>query len=385
MARFRSGNAIQSKIQMILFGNPFTGKSTMALQSAYLKNPDGSPFKVLYLDPESGSVDDYLPTLAENGVDMRNILIAYTQSITEVLEFIERAKNGEDFYIPDDDGNETDEVYLDSDGKPFRPDMIVVDGASVLNLTTKTSIVEFSKKRAKVKAAAAGLTGDEKFVKIEGAGMELKDYQTVNFKGQELILDLMGTGKHYIVTARETDEKITKEINGKEVTVATGRKIPDGFKNMDYNAKTCIRMYRDEDDYTTVRAFVVKDRTGIHKAGDDIEDPSLLDYQDLIDKTSGNREFVIKNTIHEAIKTEERKYAEEIGVEQSENENEPEENTNEAEVLRDKITGMINSLSPVLKQKAKKAVADAGLPTAMRTVSDVKVLHQILKVVQDIG
>ena len=307
MARFRSGNAIQSKIQMILFGNPFTGKSTMALQSAYLKNPDGSPFKVLYLDPESGSVDDYLPTLAE------------------VLEFIERAKNGEDFYIPDDDGNETDEVYLDSDGKPFRPDMIVVDGASVLNLTTKTSIVEFSKKRAKVKAAAAGLTGDEKFVKIEGAGMELKDYQTVNFKGQELILDLMGSGKHYIVTARE---KITKEINGKEVTVATGRKIPDGFKNMDYNAKTCIRMYRDEDDYTTVRAFVVKDRTGIHKAGDDIEDPSLLDYQDLIDKTSGNREFVIKNTIHEAIKTEERKYAEEIGVEQSENENEPEENTN---------------------------------------------------------
>lgn len=88
MARFRSGNAIQSKIQMILFGNPFTGKSTMALQSAYLKNPDGSPFKVLYLDPESGSVDDYLPTLAENGVDMRNILIAYTQSITEVWSLL---------------------------------------------------------------------------------------------------------------------------------------------------------------------------------------------------------------------------------------------------------------------------------------------------------
>lgn len=277
MARFRSGNAIQSKIQMILFGNPFTGKSTMALQSAYLKNPDGSPFKVLYLDPESGSVDDYLPTLAENGVDMRNILIAYTQSITEVLEFIERAKNGEDFYIPDDDGNETDEVYLDSDGKPFRPDMIVVDGASVLNLTTKTSIVEFSKKRAKVKAAAAGLTGDEKFVKIEGAGMELKDYQTVNFKGQELILDLMGSGKHYIVTARETDEKITKEINGKEVTVATGRKIPDGFKNMDYNAKTCIRMYRDEDDYTTVRAFVVKDRTGMYSSLHNHSEFSVLD------------------------------------------------------------------------------------------------------------
>lgn len=37
--------------------------------------------------------------------------------------------------------------------------------------------------------------------------MELKDYQTINFKGQDLILDLMASGVHYIVTARETDEK----------------------------------------------------------------------------------------------------------------------------------------------------------------------------------
>lgn len=62
MARSRSGGAVQSKIQMILFGAPFTGKSTLALQSAYLKRPDGKPFRVLYIDPESGSIDDYFPT-----------------------------------------------------------------------------------------------------------------------------------------------------------------------------------------------------------------------------------------------------------------------------------------------------------------------------------
>lgn len=56
MARARNGNAIQSKIQMTIYGEPFTGKSTMASQFAYMKNPDGSPFKVLYLDPESGSI-----------------------------------------------------------------------------------------------------------------------------------------------------------------------------------------------------------------------------------------------------------------------------------------------------------------------------------------
>ena len=78
MARSRSGGAVQSKIQMILFGAPFTGKSTLALQSAYLKRPDGKPFRVLYIDPESGSVDDYLPALEANGVDLQNIYIVYT-------------------------------------------------------------------------------------------------------------------------------------------------------------------------------------------------------------------------------------------------------------------------------------------------------------------
>ena len=45
--------------------------------------------------------------------------------------------------------NETDEVYLDADGKPFRPDMIVVDGATLLYVAKQQSIVEFSKKRLK--------------------------------------------------------------------------------------------------------------------------------------------------------------------------------------------------------------------------------------------
>lgn len=77
MARARNGNAIQSKIQMTIYGEPFTGKSTMASQFAYMKNPDGSPFKVLYLDPESGSIDDYLGTMKANGVNPANIWIVY--------------------------------------------------------------------------------------------------------------------------------------------------------------------------------------------------------------------------------------------------------------------------------------------------------------------
>lgn len=211
MARSRSGGAVQSKIQMILFGAPFTGKSTLALQSAYLKRPDGKPFRVLYIDPESGSIDDYLPALQTNGIDLQNIYIVYTQSLSEVRELIERAKSGTPYYYYNEEGEETEEVVLDADGQPFNPDMIVVDGTSVLNLTTKNSIIEFSKKRASVKAKAAGLIGEEKFVKIEGAGLELKDYQTINFKGQELILDLMGSGKHYIIVVNAANRPGTKD------------------------------------------------------------------------------------------------------------------------------------------------------------------------------
>ena len=40
------------------------------------------------------------------------------------------------------------------------------------------------------------------------------------------------------------------------MSVVTGRKQPDGFKGMSYNAKTVVRMFRNEDG--TVCAHVEK-------------------------------------------------------------------------------------------------------------------------------
>ena len=137
MARARKASVTQSKLGMILYGEQFTGKSTMAMQLAYFKRPDGKPFRVLYLDPETGSIDDYLWELEDNGVDLNNIYIVYTQSLTEVRNYIAKVKNHEDFYELDDEGEETENIVLDADGEPFRADAIVVDGASVLNITAK--------------------------------------------------------------------------------------------------------------------------------------------------------------------------------------------------------------------------------------------------------
>ena len=382
MAKARIASKIQSKLGTLIFGEQFTGKSTLASQLAYFKRPDGKPFRLLYLDPESGSIDDYLPDLESNGVDIANIYIVYTQSLGEVRQYISRVKNNEDFPVLDDEGNETDDIVLDADGNPFRADAIVVDGASILNLTTKQGLVEFSKKRNAVKAKKDNLIGDEKVVKIEGAGLELKDYQTINFKGQDLILDLMASGVHYVVTARETDEKVSvKGDDGKITSVTTGRKIPQGFKGMEYNCKTELRTFTNEDGVICLE--VLKDRTGVHSKGEIIEDPTFLDWQSVIDKTAKNKEYVIKNDLTKSVEVEQDIYKREIlGAV-----GEPVETTETTETTQDssddikaKITAIQKSLSPVEKTKAKAALTEKNLPVAIKSITDTEILNKIYDV-----
>lgn len=382
MAKARKASVTQSKLGMILYGEQFTGKSTMAMQLAYFKRPDGKSFRVLYLDPETGSIDDYLGELEANGVDLENIYIVYTQSLGEVREYIAKVKNNDDLYVLDEEtGDETDEVLLDADGEPFRADAIVVDGTSILNLTTKQGLIEFSKKRNKVKADKDGLVGDARLVKIEGAGMELKDYQTINFKGQDLILDLMASGVHYIVTARETDEKETiKQADGSTMSVTTGRKIPDGFKGMTYNVKTEVRMFRNEDG--VVCAHVKKDRTHTHEDNIIIEDPTLVDWQAVIDKTADKKAFVVKNDLTKAVDVEQNIYSKEIlgKVGEPANEESSEDNSSgvDIEAMKKEIIAKKNALSPVDKKEMGDKLKAAGLPTAFKNVTDAVVLQKVL-------
>ncbi len=388
MARARIASAIQSKVGTLIYGEQFTGKSTLASEFAYYKRPDGKPFRVLFLDAENGSIDDYIPNLEENGVDVRNLYIVYTQSLGEVREYISKVKNNEDLYMLDEDGNETNEVVLDADGQPFRADAIVVDGTTILNLSVKQGLTEFSKKRNTVKAKAAGLVGDERLVKIEGSGLELKDYNTINFRGQNLILDLMGCGVHYVITARETDEKVSvKDSDGKITSVATGRKIPDSFKGIAYNVKTVIRTFLDDDG--VVCAEIEKDRTGVHTAHEVIENPSFLDWQSVIDKTAGNKAYVIKNDLVKAVEIENNIYEREIlgaagDITDSKSTASTETSDNKISDLKAEISAIQKAMNPVQKSNAKKSLTEAGLPTVIKSVTDIGILNKCLKVLSNI-
>jgi KaiC/GvpD/RAD55 family RecA-like ATPase len=391
MARGRKATTVKKKINMLLYGEPFTGKSTFASQAAYMHNEDGSPMRVLYVDCESGSVDNYLDEMENNGVDLGNIYILYTQSLGEILDCINKIKNNEDFYELDEEGNETDEIVVDAEGKPFRADIIIVDGVTVAHQAAQQGLLEFSKKRARVRADSKGLVGDEKLVAIEGSSLETRDWGNISYKGSNLCLSLLGTGIHSIITCREKDETMTvKDSEGKIASVPTGKKIPAGFKGLDYNMHTVIRFFRNEDD--EVCAYVEKDRTDVHPK-ETLVDPQLLDWQVLIDNSVGKANFVLSNNLDAAVATEQEIYSAEVmnnatkslskadvekmksAVEDASSE------TLGIKELQDQIKGIINKLDPVAKKEMKAKLEAASLPTVIGKVTDVEILNKILEVV----
>ena len=307
----RSANKIQTKLVTLLYGATFSGKTTLGLQLADFKRNDGKPFRVAVVDAEGGGVDDAVDDLEDRGVDTRNIHIFYTQSLQELTTILDKIKNHETFYEYDEDGNETDDPILDADGEEFFPDAILIDGTTIFRLTSEQGLLELSKKRNTIKADKDGLVGAERFVKIQGADLEFKDYKKLNYSGQNLVLDLMAIGINVVLTAREKDETIQKmDKNGQQVSVSTGRKVHDSFKGLDYNVKTILHMYQDTET-GQICAEVVKDRTKVHKAGEILEDPTLLDWQTVIDKNANKKEFVLKNDLDKAVETEQEMYEKE--------------------------------------------------------------------------
>ena len=358
-----------------------------------MHNEDGSPMRVLYIDCESGSIDNYLDKMEADGVDLNNMLICYTQSLGEVLDLVNKVTNNEDFYYPTEDGDEGDEVVLDADGRPFRADAIVIDGVSVLYTAAQQGLLEFSKKRARVRADNNGLVGEEKLVAIEGSSLEQRDWGSLKYKGANLCLSLLGTGVHSIITCREDDEKVqVKGSDGKITSIPTGKKIPMGFKGDTlYNMHTTIRFYRDEDD--NVVADVTKDRSGVHPK-EKVVDPTLLDWQCVIDGNKGKKNFVLHNSLDTAVTTEQEIYSAEVmsnatkSLSKSEMEkvkaaSENDNSTADITDLKNQIKAVISKLSPVEKQAAQAKLKENNLPTAFAKVTSAETLLQILSLITE--
>lgn len=381
MARARSGSVIKPKLNVLLYGEPGTGKSTMALQLAYFKREDGTPFRVLVLDAESGGCEECLVELEENGVDLRNIYIVYSQSQKEIKDYIAKVRDGEPFYELDENGDETDEVVKDAYGEDFHPDALILDGTSVLKLVSSQSLLDLSRKRNKIKAEKSGATAEEKFVAVSNANLELKDYSQLNYSGQDLVLSLMACGVHVVTTAREKDETISvKGDDGKVTSVSTGKKVYDSFKGMDYNTKTLVRLYRDDMDQ--VCAEVIKDRSRAYDAGTVVENPSLLAWEEVIKKGKDKKEFTIKNDLDNAINTDQKIFEKQMLGNES-NGNDKPVVSGDAASLKADIKAAISKLNQDQKKAMQAKLTENNLPTQYTKVTDPAVLQSILDIITE--
>ena len=379
MARARSGSVIKPKLNMLFYGDPGVGKSTMAMQVAHFKREDGTPFRVLVLDAESGGCEECLAELEDNGVDLRNIYMVYSQSQKEIKDYIAKVRDHEPFYELDSDGNELDEIVKDAYGEDFHPDALILDGTSVLKLVSSQSLLDLSRKRNKIKAEKSGATAEEKFVAVSNANLELKDYSQLNYSGQDLVLSLMACGAHVILTAREKDETISvKGDDGKTTSVSTGKRVYDSFKGMDYNTKTLVRLYRDT--FGQVCAEVLKDRTRVYSAGEVIENPTLLAWESVIQNGKDRKDFTLRNDLDKAIDTDQAIFEKQMLG----NNTVTEENPVAADSVNDMkaaIKNAVAKLSAAGKQEMKKKLTEANLPVNFASVTDASVLKQILDIV----
>ena len=293
MARARRGTNIKKSLKFFIYGEQGSRKSSRCLDFARMVNEDGRPFRVLYLDCETGSVDFFLDDLEAEGIDTMNTYIVYTSSYDEIEYYVNKAIKNEEFYELDDNGEETEDIVLDADGKPFVADAIVIDGITVVADNVQQAVLNISEKRAGVRAKVNGLLGDEKIVAIESAGLEFKDHTKIKTKGRSLIRNLItNTDKCVAITGRDKIEKVMKKDSKNNMQlVATGERVPESWEFIRYEVFTVLHTYVDKETGETYALVENKDRTGIHLPNEKLNEGwTLLDWQDVITNNKGKKQ-----------------------------------------------------------------------------------------------
>ncbi|UUV25970.1 MULTISPECIES: AAA family ATPase [Lysinibacillus] len=380
MAKAKRGSTVKKGLKFFNFGEAGTWKSTFALDFMKMKSENGKPLRVLYIDCEAGSVDNYLESLEEQGINLDNLLLVYTTSYSEVEEWAQKAMQEETLYIEDDDGNL--EEVLDADGNPFVADVIVVDGITVISDNVKFAAINVSEKRAKLKAKSQDKTATEQFVAESTAGLEFKDHDKIKMKGKNLLRSLItGTDKYVVVTSREKTKKQMVDVDGKMQLVEVG-KVPDTWDGVEYEFFTVLRHF--EDDMGQIKAQVMrKDRTQVYAQNVVIDDPSPLLWQEVIDKNKGKKSNIVGNSMSDSIKKDEDLLSE--SMTNKKEKVQEEETTSDVTVdgLRNEIGKLISTLTPLKKKSLGAKVKASGLDIDFNQIEAISDLEKFLKLVKE--
>jgi len=389
MATTRRGSSVKKGLKFFLYGQQGTRKSTFALQFMKMQNELGRPLRVFYVDTEYGSIDNYLESLEEEGVNLDNLFIIYANTYSELEEWLEKAINDEEIYTEDDNGDST--LVLDADGNPFKADVIVVDSVTPVQDTLKYSMIQTSEKRAKLKAQKKdGATASEIFVAESTAGMEFKDFDKLNHKGKNLLRSLITrTNKYVCVTSREADKKEqVKDGKGVFTSVKVGVK-PDCFKGAEYEFFTVLRMFEDEDSGEIKAQIERKDRTMLFQQGEIIENPTPELWQEIISRNAGKRNnIVVSEKYDESLDKEEEAMYKAVKVNSKSTPSASTEDDIDIEnpsMVNAKIRQLRESMSPLNKKNLSAQFTKAGLPKQPTDDLEVSVLLEMLEVAKNMS
>ncbi len=386
MARARTGSNVEKGLKFFVYGKHGTRKSNCVADFAKMKTVDGKLLKVLYIDCETGSIDGFgLDRLEAEGVDLRNIYIVYTSSISEVREYSNKFIKGEPYYELDEDGIETDNMILDTEGNQFIADAIVIDGITVVADNVSDAAINLSEKRASIKADIAGKTSDEKEVMVGTAGLEFKDHNKIKGSGKSLIRNLItNTDKYVAITGRAKDKKeMTKNGKGDMVLTYMGYEVPESWDFIQYEVFTVIHnmINADGDIYGVIEQ---KDRTGKFKPNEIIENPSVLLWQDVIDnnKNRGKNVGMSQGSFNESAKQNEEAYKEIVGYTDNKNtkSTNKEAESISVESLIKTIQKVKESMIPAKRKAMKPLLEKEGLPTKFTKDLPIETLQKVYEI-----
>lgn len=378
MAVAKRGSAVKKGLKFFNFGEPGTWKSTFGLDFMKMTNEEGRPLRVLYIDCETGSVDNYLEDLESEGYNLDNLLLVYTTSYSEVEEWAVKAMNEEEMLIEDESGDLI--LVEDADGNPFVADVIVVDGITVISDNVKFAAINVSEKRAKLKAKSQEKNATEQFVAEATAGLEFKDHDKIKMKGKNLLRSLItGTDKYVVVTSREKTKKVMSNVDGKMQLVEVG-KVPDTWDGAEYEFYTVLRHFEDEDG--SIKAQIMrKDRTKIFAQNEIIDEPTPVYWQSVINGNKGKKSNVVKESVEQSVHRDEDVIAK--GINKNEDEQAQESAPETVEGLRQKIKSAMDGLSPAKKKALLPKVKQAKLPVDYNTIENIEVLKEFLGLVAE--
>lgn len=394
MAIARQASVVKKNLKFFVYGKQGTRKSTFALDFSKMNNEEGRPLRVFYLDTEFGSIDNYLESYEDDGVDLRNIFIVQTNTYSEAEEWLDKVINNEELWYENEDGEMV--LATDSEGNSFIADVVVLDSATPLQDTIKYSMIQISEKRAKLrKQKDKDATKAEIFVAEATAGMEFKDYDKLNAKGKNLLRGLITrTNKIVCVTSREKDKKDkVKTGNGEFDTVKIGVQ-PDCFKDAEYEFFTVVHMYDDEETGSLKGQIENKDRTLRFERGEILDEPSPLLWQSVIAGNKDKKSHMTMKEKYEDVVTaqsEELYATKQVKPQLSNKQADVTETVEETEEFKDtsnksnvdiveEIKAIRAKLTPAKKQALSANFTKEGLPKQPSAEMQTEVLSKMLSV-----